>query len=380
MGKRERSESPERGEVGRVISIDEYGEWRTVPGFSPSKFIVSSKGYHRVRTGPASYLRPPSLACQGPNGYRVVGIDGKQYSIARLVCTAWHGPCPEGHSCDHIAKYGDKMKERSDNRAENLRWLSLPGQAKNQGPRAPKRSGKAILVRHTDWPANTPSFQFASAHAANAALGIQNLSSVANGKRADGKIHSCVGGVWTAAWAPPAEEQGDLPDEEWVDWDESLKISSFGRVQMKRSNSQNWGDRFTPQPCDGEVYAKVKGNNTFHIMVFKAFGGTLLPGETVDHIDRDTSNNARSNLRAATKKQQLLNRSRKPSSQREMSLKNAVEAKPLDGHEWERFDSQAEAARILAERTGVRFDSGNVSAVVRGKQTHKKGWVFRACA
>lgn len=54
------------------------------------------------------------------HGYeRVVLFKGGQkrhFRVSRLVCEAFHGSCPEGMECLHIN--GDK----SDNRAENLKW------------------------------------------------------------------------------------------------------------------------------------------------------------------------------------------------------------------------------------------------------------------
>jgi hypothetical protein len=63
------------------------------------------------------------------NGYLRVSLckDGKRTDayVHRLVCGAFHGPCPAGHECDH------RNKVRSDNRLENLRWI-LPEANKAQ--------------------------------------------------------------------------------------------------------------------------------------------------------------------------------------------------------------------------------------------------------
>jgi hypothetical protein len=52
--------------------------------------------------------------------YVTVWLDGKaaKRRVHRLVCEAWHGPCPEGLECAHLD--GDC----ANNRADNLRWVT----------------------------------------------------------------------------------------------------------------------------------------------------------------------------------------------------------------------------------------------------------------
>ena len=45
-------------------------------------------------------------------------------------------------------------------------------------------------------------------------------------------------------------------------------------------------------------------------------------------------------------------------------------------NEWERFCGMADAARILSERTGKRFDQGLISKTCAGKQKSHHGWLF----
>ena len=93
-------------------------------------------------------------ACQpSPNvqGYRVTRHNGSNYAVHRLVCETFHGPNPGNCTVDHIAKYdGDWERERSDNRACNLRWATLSEQNKNHKKHAVRQDIRSVRV----WPAN----------------------------------------------------------------------------------------------------------------------------------------------------------------------------------------------------------------------------------
>lgn len=56
------------------------------------------------------------------NGYLRVtlqrGGEKRGRYVHRIVCEAFHGPCPRGHQVAH------RNGNRTDNRAENLRWLT----------------------------------------------------------------------------------------------------------------------------------------------------------------------------------------------------------------------------------------------------------------
>ena len=107
-------------------------EWRPAAGVDSSKLLVSNLGNVLVRQSPGHWAAPAKGSID-PNGYCHVVVDRKRLLIHRMVCEAWHGPCPSEHSCDHIN--GD----RADNRVENLRWLDAFEQRMNQKPAAPKQ-------------------------------------------------------------------------------------------------------------------------------------------------------------------------------------------------------------------------------------------------
>jgi hypothetical protein len=55
-------------------------------------------------------------------GYRciniMVGGQRVKRKVHRLVCEAFHGPCPDGHECGHLDG------NRANNRADNLAWVT----------------------------------------------------------------------------------------------------------------------------------------------------------------------------------------------------------------------------------------------------------------
>lgn len=74
-------------------------------------------------------------------GYVRVYIDGKYYSVHRLVLETFVGPCPEGKTCDHINRI------HNDNRLDNLRWVTASEQAFNSDTH--DKRDKRITVSQT---------------------------------------------------------------------------------------------------------------------------------------------------------------------------------------------------------------------------------------
>jgi len=375
----------------------EFGEWRTVPGFSSEKLVVSSMGWYRTFCGGRWFH--PSRGNLNPSSYRSMSINKNGYPVHALVCRAFNGPCTKGQTCDHIDCKGPK----DDNRAINLRWATRSEQNMNQKMSNPHNIGKPILVRHKDWPTNTPWMYYLSSLAAEKALGVTHLRHGACKRAKDGTVRRMSG--FEAKWAPPCESQDNLPPEteeapppreqrengvNYLDdqperWAAShrfpdrLWVSTRGRIQSKLPNGDDWGYKRTAKAGTCVVYPQAHGKGV-HILVFETFVHPVVYPETIDHVNRDTEDCRLVNLRAASKSEQRLNRTRKPTSEIHDSMKTPVEARPyFSADPWEWFESACEAARTLNTRLPVKgFHAGNLMKVVRGKISQHRGYEFRA--
>lgn len=146
--------------MANALSSDESEIWKDVVGWG-EYYAVSSFGrvlskartIHFIGRGgrpvsrpmPERIMRPTA----GPYGYCRVALqrDGKvtQSLVHRLVCEAFHGPCPaDKEHCAH------SDGNSSNNRADNLRWATarengLDRIRLGQGPRG-ERVHNAVLT------------------------------------------------------------------------------------------------------------------------------------------------------------------------------------------------------------------------------------------
>lgn len=276
---------------------DDYGEWRIVS----ATLSISSNGY--VKT----YCNNHGLRIYVPktdngHGYVVFKHDGKSCRFNRLVCATFHGPPP---SPDSVADH--KNRDRSDNRAANLHWVTKSENAANV----------TKVVR-------------------------RNLSDT-------------------------SEPQDPLPGEQWCTMGR-FKVSNMGRARVMRNysndadNDNSWHPIFTPRPQGSSAYARL-AKTLFHILVATAFlGPPTSPNMTVDHKNQDKTDNRVSNLQWSTKKEQIRNRT---IVNRASCLSVPVKAFDSASNSWMQFLSYADAARQLRQRLDKPFHHVNVSKAVR---------------
>jgi hypothetical protein len=383
--KRHRGEGPFAPQLMPVglFDSDKPGErWAAHPKYPPSQLLVSNRGNVRMRgrhgVGKYEHFTIGSLR---KDGYRVVGIGGKQESVHILVCEAFHGPKPsKNHSVDHFHD-----RDHSSNCAWNLRWATPAEQNANQATHRAYATGVPVLARRVGSPADAEWERYTSGKAAGKALGINDghIRDVCDPTR--GKSHTARG--YEFRHAPPPEDQDDLPWEElgpaharfcvpretWKLDPESggrTRVSTRARVQTRMHNGECWTPRRTPRAAAGHVYATVSGTRV-HRVVWRTFRPNDPPidDETIDHRDRDDSNNALHNLRRATPSEQRYNQDR-PSADDFVCPRTPVLAW-RDGEPRttaERFIGQEAAARALNERFATtKFTSNGISqAVLKG--------------
>lgn len=91
-------------------------EWRPAPMIP--QYEVSSNGNVRHRlTKRVRILRKDKKGYQCID-FHISGFGNRQFKVHRLICEAFHGPCPPDHQCAH------GNGNRADNRQNNLRWVT----------------------------------------------------------------------------------------------------------------------------------------------------------------------------------------------------------------------------------------------------------------
>lgn len=384
---------------GDFVHKDEHGYWRTVPGFPKNAIRVSSKGWVQAWSARQKAWERPKRGSEGAKYYLKVIVHGSSYGVHKLINRAFHGAPPSReHTTDHRHKRpdGDKRKERQDNREENLHWETTSGQRNNQtrtdAPRIDDRPLEVRSERTRDGWVRDEWVRFQSQGKTAKAMGVDqaSVSCWLAGR------YTCSLG-WRLRWAEPDEPQEDLPAtgyapgydlaEVWVEVDDKTWVSNRGRAWKPYRKSAAWR-KYTPRATEGAgVYPTITvggEQNHFYTVLFDAFFPGVRGDRTIDHINRDPSDNRLANLRPATRSEQNLNQTRKPKGDGNMdSKKTRIRYRRADAPDdapWEECLGASELARHLTDATGEKYWQGAISKASNGKKGEKphkyKDYVF----
>lgn len=267
----------------------EFGQWRSVPGVN--RTFASSFGYIITWDGRHDRWSVPRLGNINGYGYRKTKVNGRTSSVHILVCSAFLGCGAEGDTVDHI------NRNRSDNRVSNLRWATRSEQATNKCSAKRRRDGNPVWV----WELNSgrsTAVLYDSVYCAARSTGAH--ASLLR-KTAIGEYRQTAG--FCACFASAEEEA--IAGEEFRPW-KNIFVSQYGRMKTFH------GKLLRPAPLECQIYATYD-NNLFHRIVADVWldivGRKKTSEETVDHVNRDVTDNRATNLRWATKSEQRANQS-----------------------------------------------------------------------
>lgn len=296
--------------------------WIGVPGFYDT-LAVSSLGnvkqYDAQRRKWSNSKTPTVFR----HGYPTIMHQKKIYRVHYLMAVAFLGPQPSPqHTVNHIAKYdGDWVRERRDNRIENLEWASKKQQTAHRNKSSERIDQNALCETPRD-------------------------------------------------------------DEEFREV-EGVFVSQYGKVR------NFYGKIYTPRPNKSMEYALVgTTRKTFHRLVACAFPeicGVPAPGQnTVDHKDRDRSNNHAANLRWATPSEQQFNTGRKDPDSIQNNRKDAVEVRAPGESTYRFYSSYSEASRAIETLHAKWISPQSISQFIRKNPAggtirirENAGWSFR---
>ena len=313
---------------------------------------VSSHGRFRSVDGVVGY------GTQRVDGNVDVGIHKRIYKLHKLVARAFHGkkPTPD-HTVDHA------NLQRNDNHKDNLSYKTRSEQMQHSHANNTTRGtnanamSKAVEGRKIGrkrW-VRYPSL----AHAA-AALGLPNTAGISE---------VCLGRQHTTGdnYEFRYVEVPDLEGEVWRTID-GYTVSNKGRVRsvfgvISYGHTDNMGYKAT-----SEKHARV------HDLVARAFiGPPPTPQHTVDHADRNRSNNDVSNLSWKSKSEQA--QATYQNEQRKRA--GASKSKPIlarkGDEEWKEFSS------IRAAADGLKVPMANINRTFNpdSKRHRAGGYEFK---
>ena len=292
---------------------------------------VSNKG--RIK----SYTGVVTTGCLNKQGYKVVGIGGKNLKLHRVIMISFgiEQPSPEHKFVNH------KDFNRSNNSLKNLEWCTHAENIQHSFSNNPDRRSNAALrskpVRgrkdgEVEW------LEYDSAHHAARELELTQ-GSISGSCRKGWKVKG-----YRFEFSDP-KEPALLEGEVWKPLAASAGISNMGRYKDSR------GIIKTPMPMDdGRCRVQIDGENLYvHVIVATCFLPPAGPGQTdVIHIDGNQSNNALSNLKWATRGENIQHSydhlERKSNAE---SISKKVRARIVGSTEWQTYNSVTDASRVL---------------------------------
>lgn len=368
----------------------DYGRWQLAKhgdvDFHGEVYVSTTGWVKQYDIRCKKWFAPSKRQPDKHTGDVFVGHRGTDYRVHRIMAFTFLGPPPSAeHTVDHIAKYnGDLVRERSDNRIENLRWATKREQALNRNKQTPRRDGKPVLVWKVGADEETAQW-YESALSAARHLGL-NAGGVS---RAADNPGATTGGHCVKR--APTNEPLKIADDESFREVDGFFVSQYGRALDPQTQSF----AFTPKRTKGLRYAylsKARGDGvhtiatSFHILVARAWPDIVgeCPGaeHTVDHINVCEWDNRASNLRWSTPS--LQNKNKKPRKGTQKSAV-AVELQPPESQTWLFFETQCDAVRTVNARFGTNIKqtvlSDSLKMSPNGRTINKgkhKGWSIRA--
>lgn len=365
-----------------------FGEWADVPGLE-NELRVSTRGWILQFNSKTNRWFPPSRNTPNARGYVTIHHRDASLRVVRLMAMAFIGPPPTPlHTVDHIEKYdGDFMRERSDDRIENLRWATKSEQSKNQNKRAPRRDGHGILMWKINESKDT-ALRFCSIIEAAHELDLHHscIRRVANGDQTH------TGGYYVEYFS--LEPDVLFSNEEFREIN-GFSVSQYGRAKDPRTKSFS----FTPKATNGCEYAVLSRSDEngssvtflFHRLVALAWADIVghFPGDgyTVDHKNRDKNNNWAYNLCWKTQSEQITNQSKENSASifKKQKFGTRVQLRAPGEKQWQEFICLNDAVRDINAKYGTALSQPLLSQSLKIRATGRtlktgrhKGWSIRS--
>ncbi len=260
---------------------------------------VGIGGYEVSKTGDVRNLKTGYVLKHTlHNGYLTVCLHRRRYFVHRLVAEAWLPPPEPG-----LTEVNHRDREKKNCHVSNLEWVTPGSNKKHARETAPKyRQRRGQAIESIDEEGRIVRSYCSMADAA------RDLGVCANAvfKALDNPTRTCKGLHWRSS--VPME----LPGEEWRDlcghfeltFAHPYAVSSLGRMRGPRGlmyaspGTDGYLRQYLQHLTDGETIEMAMRIHRIIATVF--LGPAPSKRHVVDHIDKNRSNNAVSNLRWAT--------------------------------------------------------------------------------